>query len=180
MIFGFVDKTATFGYGIEPKVQTLINSLMSLGAFLGGMSAGPLGKYISRKWAMVLAIAFNTVGVILMIAGTSLGALYAGRFIVGIANALFDVLPQLYIHETAPARQRGTLLGMFNVLVGVGLLIGSIVDNYTATIMSRAAYQIPLGLFFIFPVVIGITLPFMPETPRWLVLYSTRFVQVLQ
>ena len=169
MVFGYVDKTATFGYGIQPTVQTLINSLMSLGAFLAAMLAGPLGTYVSRKWSFVIAIFFNAVGVALMIAGTTFGALYAGRFIVGIANGLFDVIPQLYIHETAPARQRGTLLGMFNALVGIGLLIGSIIDNYTATILSRAAYQIPLGIFFVMPAVIAVALPFMPETPRWLV-----------
>ncbi|KAK4937700.1 hypothetical protein LTR10_021710 [Elasticomyces elasticus] len=169
MVFGYVDKTATFGYGIQPTVQTLINSLMSLGAFLAAMLAGPLGRFVSRKWSMVIAIVFNAVGVILMIAATSFGGLYAGRFIVGIANGLFDVIPQLYIHESAPAHQRGTLLGMFNVLVGIGLLIGSIIDNYTAPILSRASYQIPLGIFFVMPATIGVALPFMPETPRWLI-----------
>ncbi|KAI1611804.1 general substrate transporter [Exophiala viscosa] len=168
-VFGYPDKTATFGYGIRPTAQTLINSLMSLGAFLAGMSAGPLGKYVSRRWSMALAIVFNAVGVILMMAGTSFGALYAGRFIVGIANGLFDVIPQLYIHESAPAHQRGSLLGMFNVLVSIGLLIGSIADNYTAPILSKASYQIPLGIFLVMPTIMAVALPFMPETPRWLI-----------
>ncbi len=169
MVFGFPDKTATFGYGINPTVQTLINSLMSLGALLGCMGTGPLGRYVNRRWSLVIAIVFNNVGVILMIAAEGFGALYAGRLIVGVANGLFDVIPQLYIHECAPANMRGSLLGMFNVLVSVGLLIGSIVDNYTATIMSKASYRIPLGLFLIMPTVITIALPFMPESPRWLV-----------
>ena len=129
MVFGFPDNTATFGYGINPTVQTLINSLMALGAFLGGLAAGPLGRCVNRKWALTIAIIFNQVGVILMIAGTDFGALYAGRLVVGIANVLFDVMPQLYIHECAPAHQRGSLLGVFNVLVCVGLLVGLVVDN---------------------------------------------------
>ena len=168
-VFGFPDKTATFGYGISPTVQQLINSLMSLGAFVGCMACGPLGTYIGRKWSLALAIVMNQLGVILMMAGDDLGALYAGRFIIGLANGLFDVIPQLYIHECAPALQRGSLLRMFNVLVGVGLLIGAIVDNYTATLLTRASYQIPLGIFLVCPMIIAVLLPFLPETPRWLV-----------
>lgn len=174
MVFGFPDKTATFGYGIDPTVQTLINSLMSVGAFVGCLLVGPMGKFMNRKWSLVLAIIFNHIGVILMIAAKGFGALYAGRLIVGFANGLFDVIPQLYIHECAPAPQRGSLLGMFNIMVGVGLLIGSIVDNYTATIMSPQAYRIPLGIFFIMPSLLALALPFMPETPRWLVSLRSR------
>ncbi|KAK5219370.1 hypothetical protein LTR99_010399 [Exophiala xenobiotica] len=168
-VFGFPDKTSPLGFGINPAVQQLINSLMSLGAFLSCLSAGPLGKYVSRKWSLLLAVVLNHLGVILMMAAENTGTLYAGRLIVGLANGLLDVIPQLYIHESAPAPQRGSLLGCFNVCVGVGLLVGSIVDNSTTKLISKDAYIIPLGLFFIVPTIMVVGLPFMPETPRWLV-----------
>jgi MFS transporter, SP family, sugar:H+ symporter len=173
-VFGYVDPTATFGYGISTNVQQLISSLMSLGAVVGCAIVGPLSRYLSRRWCLVIAICFNQLGVVLMIASTNLAALYAGRLIVGIANGLFDVFPQLYIHECAPSHLRGPLLGMFNVLVSVGLLVGTIVDNYTSTMTSKAGYQIPLGLFFIAPMILLFALPFMPDSPRWLFEYKNR------
>jgi hypothetical protein len=63
---------------------------------------------------------------------------------------------------------------MFTVLLSIGLLVGSIVDNYTSKLFSKASYQIPIGLFFIFPMIVLVLLPFMPETPRWLVEYKTQ------
>ena len=167
-VFGVKDPTSVFGYNITPRVQQLISSLMSLGALVSCALTGPIVRFLSRKWTFVLAIALNHVGVILMMSATSLSTLYAGRFITGLANGLLDVLPQLYIHDSAPASQRGSLLGWFNVLVGIGLLIGSIVDNYSAPIVGKTAYLIPLGIFYVMPSLLGLSLFFMPESPRWL------------
>lgn len=169
MVFGFPSDTSPLGWGIDPTVQQLISSLMLVGAILACFLIGPLGKYMDRRWVTFIGCCINHVGVILMMVATNLSTLYAGRIVIGISVGILDVLPQLYIHETAPATLRGTLLGAFNVFVSLGLLVGSIVDNYTSKLMSKQAYQIPLGVFFIIPAIIQVCLPFIPETPRWLV-----------
>lgn len=168
MLFGVEDPTTVYGWNLTPKVQQLISSLMSLGALVSCALSGPIMRHLSRRWSFALAILLNHLGVILMMAATTLPTLYAGRFITGLANGLLDVVPQIYIHDCAPARQRGSLLGLFNLLVGFGLLVGSIVDNYTTKIVGRNAYLIPLGLFFVMPTVLAAVLYFMPEGPRWL------------
>jgi Na+/melibiose symporter-like transporter len=48
------------------------------------------------------------------------------------------------------------------------LQIGTIVDNYTAPLVGRTSYLIPLGLIYIVPFVIAVLLVFIPESPRWL------------
>lgn len=168
MVFGVPDPTSVYGWNITPKVQQLISSLMSLGALVSCLLAGPIMRYLSRRGSLGLAILLNHLGVVLMMTATTYSTLYAGRFITGLANGLLDVVPQIYIHDSASARQRGSLLGWFNVLVGIGMLIGSIVDNYTAPIADKTAYYIPLGLFFVMPTILAAVLYFMPETPRWL------------
>lgn len=173
-VFGYKDPTAVFGYNIDSTVQQLISSLMSLGAFLTCALVGPVGKFLNRKWTFILAILFNQVGVIMMMLSPNVKVLYVARTITGLANGLFDVVPQLYIHECASATQRGPLLGWFNVLVSLGLLIGSIVDNFTSTMLGKKSYYIPLGLFFIMPTVLLMALPFLPESPRWLVEHNKR------
>lgn len=128
-VFGVQDPTSVFGWNITPKVQQLISSLMSLGALVSCALTGPIMHYLSRRWSFALAIFLNHLGVVIMMVATDVPTLYAGRFITGLANGLLDVVPQLYIHDSATAGQRGSLLGWFNVLVSLGLLIGSIVDN---------------------------------------------------
>lgn len=76
---------------------------------------------------------------------------------------------QLYLQECAPPHLRGTMLVMFQFWISLGSTIGTVVDNYTATIPGRHCYQIPLALLFIVPVVLTILSPFIPDTPRWLI-----------
>lgn len=53
------------------------------------------------------------------------------------------------------------------------------VNNETAEIMNRQAYQIPLYVCFPVPALLLLTLPFLPESPRWL-LHHHRPEEALQ
>jgi MFS family permease len=60
------------------------------------------------------------------------------------------------------------MVGLFSFYVNLGSIIGSVVDNYTKRYVSKLSYQIPLACTFIVPVLLGIALFFVPESPRWL------------
>lgn len=117
----------------------------------------------------MLTSAGGKVGAILMIVSTKFAALYASRVIIGLANGLFMVETQLYIQESAVPSYRGFLMGIYQVCLAVGSIIGSIVDNYTADELGKSSYQIPSGCLFIVPTFLLVALPFLPETPRWLI-----------
>ena len=104
-----------------------------------------------------------------MMGTTKLAGLYVGRAGIGIANGFLMTFSQLYLQEVAPARYRGLALAMFQVWTSVGTLIGTIVDNFTSKILSRASYMIPLGLIYIVPAILTVGLFFIPESPRYLV-----------
>src|SRR5271170_1318859 len=76
---------------------------------------------------------------------------------------------QLYLQECAPPHLRGAMLVMFQFWISVGATIGTVIDNYTATIDGRLCYQIPLSLLFIVPVLLTTISPFIPDSPRWLI-----------
>jgi hypothetical protein len=54
------------------------------------------------------------------------------------------------------------------ILCVMGSIFGSIVDNFTRVRLDKSSYQIPLGSLFIVPTILGISLFFVPESPRWL------------
>jgi MFS family permease len=45
----------------------------------------------------------------------TIGPLYAGRFINGLANGMFMTFSQLYIQESSPAKYRGLFLTIFSI-----------------------------------------------------------------
>ena len=104
-----------------------------------------------------------------MMGTTNLSGLYAGRFLIGVANGFYMTFGQLYIQEVIPARYRGATIAGFNVFTSVGSLVGTVIDNFTSKIAGRNCYMIPLSLIYIAPVIIFIGLFFIPETPRYLV-----------
>lgn len=60
------------------------------------------------------------------------------------------------------------MISSFQVFTSLGTLVGTIVDNFTSTIMTRESYLIPLGIVFIVPFILSIGLLIIPESPRWL------------
>ncbi len=49
-------------------------------------------------------------------------------------------------------------------------MIGTIVDWATAERAGKSSYLIPLGVIYLVPVIISVSMFFIPESPRWLML----------
>lgn len=168
MVFGYKDPTSPLGYGIDSTVQQLMTSLMNLGACVSAIAAGIFGSYFGRRPALWLACVICLAAVALQIGSTSPAGLYAGRFFLGFSNGFLVVFSTVYCSEAAPAHLREIMVGLFSYYVNIGSIIGSVIDNYTKHHMSKASYRIPLGCMFIVPVLLTISLYFVPESPRWL------------
>ncbi|PNS21008.1 hypothetical protein CAC42_3345 [Sphaceloma murrayae] len=167
-VFGYRDPSVPGGWNISPTRQQLISSLMTLGAVVASGCAGPLAWRMGRKLNLWLACILCCVANVIMMATTSIGALYAARLLLGISNGMLMTFSQLYIQESTPAYYRGLALAAFQSWTSIGTLIGTIVDNFTAPIPGRNSYIIPLGIIYVVPCIISAGLFFIPESPRWL------------
>lgn len=81
-VFGYFD-TRTGKWAIDPTVQQLISSLMTIGTFIGSLLVGPFSSHFGRRHGLWAATLLNFVSTGIMIGTTSLGALYFARFILG-------------------------------------------------------------------------------------------------
>lgn len=133
------------------------------------MMIGPMAIKLGRKPCLWTACLLCAASDAIMMGTTKLAGLYVGRLFIGIANGFFMTFSQLYLQEVAPARYRGMALAMFQIWTSIGSLVGTIVDNFTSKIMSRASYMIPLSLIYIVPAFIAFGLFLIPESPRYLV-----------
>lgn len=80
--FGYYD-TKKKSWAIDPTVQQLISSLMTIGTFVGSLLVGPFSSKFGRKQGLWAASLINLVATAVMIGTTNLGALYFARFILG-------------------------------------------------------------------------------------------------
>ena len=70
---------------------------MTLGAFISSSGAGVAATWLGRRHCLWLASALCCVSNVIMMATTNLGGLYAGRFLLGLANGWYMTFAQLYI-----------------------------------------------------------------------------------
>lgn len=73
--------------------ESLIVSILSLGTFLGALTAAPTADFFGRRMGLILstAIVFN-LGVILQTAATSQPLFIAGRFFAGYGVGLISAM----------------------------------------------------------------------------------------
>ncbi|EMT71214.1 Alpha-glucosides permease MPH2 [Fusarium odoratissimum] len=169
-IYGYRDPEVAIGWNIDTTRQQLISSLMTMGAFISSSLAGFVAAKLGRKMCLRMACVLCAVSNIIMMTTTHIGPLYVGRLLIGLANGYFMTFSQLYIQESSPAKYRGLFLTVFHLCTTFGTLIGTIIDWATAKRPDRSAYLIPLGMIYVVPAIIFAGLPFIPESPRWLVL----------
>jgi MFS transporter, SP family, sugar:H+ symporter len=164
-----LEATNPIGFNISTKAQTLIQSLMQVGGLLASIFIFAFGTSISRRLGLWIASAFVAVSLAIQMGSTHLGALYAGRVLLGMSNGFYLTYSVTYMGEIAPAYIRGPIVGLVVFQTSFGALLGILVDNYTATNVTRASYQIPLGVMYVAPAIISVGIFFLSDTPRYYV-----------
>lgn len=159
--------TISIGYNISTKVQTLLQSLISLGALAACILIFNFGRLISPRVGLWIASLVGVISIAAQIGSTHIAALYFGRIMLGFSNGFYSTFSAIYIGESTPAYLRGAAIGLVVLQINIGALIGIVVDNTTQAMISRLAYQIPLAVMFAVPVIMSVGLIFLPETPRY-------------
>jgi MFS transporter, SP family, sugar:H+ symporter len=88
------------------------------------------------------------------------------RLIGGLAVGAASLTVPLYLAEMAPARIRGALSSLNQLMIVIGILAAYIV-NYT--LAEAEAWRWMFGAAFVPAMILLVGMIFMPETPRWLV-----------
>jgi SP family sugar:H+ symporter-like MFS transporter len=142
---------------------------MNLGGLISCIFIFGFGSMMGRRLGLWIASALSIISLSIQIGSHTTAALYVGRLLLGMSNGFYSTYSGTYMGEIAPAYLRGSIVGMVIFQASWGSLMGILVDNYTQTDLSRLSYQLPLASMFIVPIVLGIGLIFLPDTPRYYV-----------
>lgn len=73
----------------------------------------------------------------------------------------------MYQSECAPKEVRAVVVVMYQLFVTLGILLASILNYGTKGIQGSASWRITIGVGLLWPLVLGIGIQFMDESPRW-------------
>jgi SP family sugar:H+ symporter-like MFS transporter len=78
-----------------------------------------------------------------------------------------SVLVPMYQGESAPTHIRGAIVCCYQLFITIGILIAYLINFGTETISNTASWRIPMGIGYLFPMVLGFGILLFPETPRF-------------
>ncbi|KAK4554702.1 hypothetical protein LTR86_008204 [Recurvomyces mirabilis] len=110
-----------------------------------------------------------SVGAILQITSYSVAQMIVGRIIAGIGNGINTATAPPWQAETSKAAWRGKLIVIELILNIAGFSLSNWVTFGFSYVPGPVAWRVPLAFQFIFIVVLYATVPWLPESPRWLV-----------
>ncbi len=145
-------------------------SIALWGTVAGALGAGPLGSRLGGRNALRVMAALYVISALGCALALNWPMLMIFRFIGGLGIGGSSVLGPVYIAELAPAAWRGRLVGTFQIMIVVGILI-AYVSNWYIDRLSLGAreWQWQLGLAVIPALAFLLLLYTVPQSSRFLI-----------
>ncbi|CAK3868480.1 High-affinity fructose transporter ght6 [Lecanosticta acicola] len=155
-------------YAFSNAVSGTIVGLLSIGTMFGALLSAPVADKFGRKICIICWNIMFCIGVIIQITSTDKWYQVAlGRWVAGFGVGGLSVLTPMYQSETAPRQIRGSMVGTYQLFITFGILVAYLINFGTETNTNGSAWRIPMGVGFIWPVLMAIGILFLPESPRW-------------
>ena len=151
-----------------PATQGFVTSIYDIGCFIGCVACIFLGDLLGRRKTIMAGVAIMSVGATLQTLATDIPELAWGRFIAGLGNGLNTATAPVYHSECSDAHDRGRAVVMEMFVNVLGFVISNWVTLAFSPLRNNLQWRIPLAVQLVFAAIIAVTLPFAPESPRWL------------
>lgn len=160
--------SGTGNYDFSAPRQGAIVGLLPAGCLFGSLISGRIADSLGRRLAISVSACFCCVGNIIEIASISSWAQYAvGRLVTGFGIGALSVVVPMYQGESAPTILRGLLIACYQLFVTLGIWTAEMINYGTHNMESSASWRIPSGLSFLWSLILGVGILFLPESPRF-------------
>jgi sugar porter (SP) family MFS transporter len=155
-------------YSLPAWEKSLMTSILSAGTFTGALVAGDVADFIGRRPTIIMGCVVFAIGCILEIAPRdNLPCFVIGRLIAGGGVGFISAIIILYMSEIAPKKVRGALVSGYQFCITLGILLANCVVFATQDRLDTGSYRIPIGVQFLWAIILGVGLMFLPESPRY-------------
>lgn len=149
-----------------------VTALYDVGCFFGAVAAFSIGERLGRKKSVLLGTTVMSIGAILQISAFSVGQMIAGRIIAGLGNGLNTATAPVWQAETSKAAWRGKLVVVELILNIAGFSLSNWMTYGFSYVDGPVGWRFPLAFQFIFIFILFGTVPWLPESPRWLIAHG--------
>jgi sugar porter (SP) family MFS transporter len=142
-------------------------SCLGWGAMAGNLAAGMLSDRLGRKRLLLLTSLLFLASALTAALSNNFVVFVAARICGGLGVGAALLTAPVYIAEIAPARIRGSLVSLNQLMIVIGISI-SFFSNYFLLSLGEQSWRWMLGVQAIPAGVYFLLLLRVPESPRWL------------
>lgn len=153
-------------------IWTLTVSAFALGGLVGALLAGPMAVHLGRKKSLLVNNVFLFVAAVLVLTcklAQSFEMIIVARLLVGINSGVSMNIQLMYFGESAPKHLRGAVAFSSAVFTAFGIFLGQVV-GLTEVLGSEPLWTYLLASNALPALFQLLTLPWFPESPRYLLI----------
>lgn len=156
-------------FQLTTATQSLNISTLYIGGCIACFFWGYLTDQYGRRTSLFWAAMITVVAAGIQCAAQNNAMFCAARIIIGFGTTSSAISAPAYLAEILPWSQRAWGLALFDDLYYVGALTAAGVIYATARMEGTWAWRLPSLLQGFWGFACIVLLPFMPESPRWLI-----------
>ena len=154
-------------FNILPSHEGYVAGFLLAGCAIGAIFSGFLSRKFGRKKCLVLAALMFTVFTVVCVLSPNYNFFLGVRFILGLAIGIASFVAPLYLAEIAPAKMRGGLIAMYQLMITIGIFL-MFLSN--AALEFTESWKLMMLVLVIPSAIMLIGALTLPESPRWFVL----------
>ncbi|KAJ4991207.1 MFS hexose transporter [Stagonosporopsis vannaccii] len=165
----FTAADGTVSYVIDAQWQAAFQGAPVASAIVGALGCGQLADWLGRRMVVIVCLVVTFGAITMEFVSTTPELFFGGKFLNGFVVGALASVTVTYIGEVAPFALRGMLTCLTALAYTLGPLTVALIINTTGVYNNRWAYRAVFCAQFGFAAVAAILVPFMPESPTWLV-----------
>lgn len=153
----------------KTSLISTITALYDVGCFFGACASMAFGERLGRKKSIIWATIIMAIGAVLQVSAYGVAQMMVGRIIAGIGNGINTATAPVWQGETSKIEWRGKLVIIELIMCIAGFSISNWMTFAFSFLPGPVSWRFPLAFQFIFILIIFFTVPWLPESPRWLI-----------
>ncbi|KZO98721.1 maltose permease [Calocera viscosa TUFC12733] len=158
-------------YVLSAAWQNGFYSATQITRMIGSISVGYMSDRYGNKISFAVCSCISVAGIFIQffsppghddmfLAGKAVNGFAIGMYMSGASN---------YIVEVSPVALRGVTTSALNFWIVIGQFLGMVMIQIAGIRTDAYSYRIVFGVEWVFPLIMLAGLPFLPESPLWLV-----------
>ncbi|KAJ7725184.1 general substrate transporter [Mycena metata] len=156
----------------DPALQGTVVAIYDIGCLVGALAAMVFGEQLGRKKTFLIGVIIISIGALMQASAYTISQMIVARVITGLGNGVNTATAPVWQSETCKPSWRGKLVVFEMVMNIAGFSVSNWMTYGFSYVHGSASWRFPIAFQLVFSVIMLGTIPWLPDSPRWLLMHG--------